>query len=159
VVVGIAFRLVFSGRAGGPYNAMMGSFTLLVPVLVGAVTVVTAERTRRRSWAYYFFTAALSNALLVFGALALSIEGLICCVLAVPLFAVLGGISGLLTGALCRWGRWPRNSIYGFAILTSRHSVTYRTPHALHLPQGSAGRPNQDSPRPLSHDNHLQFRR
>jgi hypothetical protein len=117
VVVGIALRLVFSGRAGGPYNAMMSSFTLLVPALVGAVTVVTAEWTRRRSWAYYFFTAALANALFVFGTLALSIEGLICCVLAVPLFAVLGGISGLLTGALCRWGHWPRNSIYGLAIL------------------------------------------
>jgi hypothetical protein len=117
VLVGIAFRLLYSKPAGGPYNAMMSSFTLLVPALVGAVTVVTAEWTRRRSWRYYFFAAALANALLVFGALALSIEGLICSVLAVPLFAFVGGISGLLTGALCRWGRWPRTSIYGFALL------------------------------------------
>lgn len=117
VLVGIAFRLLFSRPAGHPYNAMMSSFTLLVPALVGAVTIVTAQWARRRSWAYYFWTAALANALLVFGALALSIEGLICSVLAVPLFAIVGGISGLLTGALCRLGRWPRNSVYGLAIL------------------------------------------
>lgn len=117
VLVGIGFRLVFSGQAGGPYNAMMSSFTLLVPALVGAVTVVTAEWTRRRSWKYYFFAAALANAMLVFGALALSIEGLICCVLAVPLFALIGGLSGLLAGALCRCGRWARGSLFGFAVL------------------------------------------
>ena len=117
VLFGIAYRLLFSQPAGHPYNAMMSSFTLLVPALVGAVTVVTAEWTRRRSWAYYFWTAAGANGLLVFGALALSIEGLICSALAVPLFAIVGGVSGLLTGALCRWARWPRTSLYGFAVL------------------------------------------
>jgi hypothetical protein len=35
VLVGIAFRLLYSKPAGGPYNAMMSSFTLLVPALVG----------------------------------------------------------------------------------------------------------------------------
>jgi uncharacterized protein YndB with AHSA1/START domain len=117
VLFGIAYRLLFSQPAGHPYSAMMSSFTLLVPALVGAVTIVTAESTRRRSWAYYFWTAAGANGLLVFGALALSIEGLICSVLAVPLFAAVGGTSGLLTGALCRLGRRPRNSVYGLAIL------------------------------------------
>jgi hypothetical protein len=117
VLVGIAYRLLFSQPAGHPYNAMMSSFTLLVPALVGAVTVVMAEWTRRRSWSYYFWTAAGANGLLVFGALALSIEGLVCSVLAVPLFALIGGISGLLAGALCRLGRWPRNSVYGLAVL------------------------------------------
>jgi hypothetical protein len=117
VLFGIAYRLLFSQPAAHPYNAMMSSFTLLVPALVGAVTVVTAEWTHRRSWAYFFWTAAGANGLLVFGALALSIEGLICSVLAVPLFAIVGGVSGLLTGALCRWARWPRTSLYGFAVL------------------------------------------
>jgi hypothetical protein len=117
VLFGIAYRLLFSQPAGHRYNAMMSSFTLLVPALVGAVTVATAEWTRRRSWAYDFGTAAGANGLLVFGALALSIEGLICSVLAVPLFAIVGGLSGLLTGALCRWARWPRTSLYGFAVL------------------------------------------
>jgi len=74
VLYGIAIRLVFSGEAGGPYNAMMSSFTLLVPVLVGALTVMVAERTSRRSWSYYFWAAAGANVLFVIGTLALTIE-------------------------------------------------------------------------------------
>jgi hypothetical protein len=96
---------------------MMSSFTLLVPVLVGAVTVLVAERTARRTWSYYFWAAAAANVLFVIGTLALTIEGLICCILAVPLFAVLGGIGGLLTGVLCRQKEWSRRSVYGFSIL------------------------------------------
>ena len=95
----------------------MGSFTLLVPMFVGAITVMLAERIARRSWAYYFWAAAAANALFVVGSLALSIEGLICCILAVPLFSFLRGIGGLLTGALCRQKKWPRESVYGFAVL------------------------------------------
>ena len=52
-LAGIALRLVFSGHAGGPYNTMESSFTLLVPLVVGAITVVWPERTMRRSWRYY----------------------------------------------------------------------------------------------------------
>ena len=117
ILYGIAIRLVFSGEAGGPYNAMMSSFTLLVPVLVGAVTIMVAELTSRRSWSYYFWTAAGANVLFVIGTLALTIEGLICCILAVPLFAVLGGIGGLLAGVLCRQKQWPRHSVLGLSIL------------------------------------------
>jgi hypothetical protein len=117
VAYGVSIRLVFSGEAGGPYNAMMSSFTLLVPILVGAVTVMVAERTSRRSWPYYFWAAAGANVLFVIGTLALTIEGLICCILAVPLFAVLGGIGGLLTGVLCRQRDWTRHSVFGFALL------------------------------------------
>jgi len=117
IAYGVSIRLVFSGEAGGPYNAMMSSFTLLVPVLVGAVTVMVAERTARRSWSYYFWAAAAANVLFVIGTLALTIEGLICCILAVPLFAVLGGIGGLLTGMLCRQKEWSRHSVHGLAIL------------------------------------------
>src|SRR5580704_16620637 len=47
VLFGIAYRLLFSQPAGQPNSAMMSSFTLLVPALVGAVTIVTAESTRR----------------------------------------------------------------------------------------------------------------
>jgi hypothetical protein len=117
VAYGIAIRVIFSGEPGGPYTAMMGSFTLLVPMLIGAITVMLAERTARRSVSYYFWAAAGANALFVVGTLALTLEGIICCILAVPLFSLLGGIGGLLTGALCRQRKWPRESVYGFAFL------------------------------------------
>lgn len=116
-LVGLVLRLVYSGNSGYPYNAMMSSFVLLVPVVVGAVTVYVAELTARRSWAYYFGAAAGANALFVMGTLLVLIEGIICAVLAVPLFALLGGIAGLLTGAVCRWTGWPRQAVYSVAAL------------------------------------------
>ena len=56
-MVGVDLRLFFSGTPGEPYHAAMSSFTLLVPILVGTVTVYIAERAGRRSWSYYFFAA------------------------------------------------------------------------------------------------------
>ena len=116
-LVGVALRLFFSGTPGKPYQAMMSSFTLLVPSLVGAVTVYMAERAARRSWSYYFYAAAAANALFVIGTMVIRVEGLICAVLAVPLFGLVGGLGGILMGAVCRWTRWPRPAIYSFAAL------------------------------------------
>lgn len=116
-IVGVALRLFFSGTPGEPYHAMESSFTLLVPILVGAVTVYMAERTERRSWSYYFFAAAAANALFVIGTMVIRVEGLICAVLAVPLFGFVGGLGGVLMGAVCRWTKWPRAAVYSFAAL------------------------------------------
>ena len=116
-LIGMGLRFAFLGHPGAPYNAMMASFALLVPLVIGAVTVVTAERTARRSWGYYFWAAASANALCAFIALAVTIEGLICVILAVPLFVVLGGIAGLITGLVCRRTQWPRRGVYGIAVL------------------------------------------
>ena len=65
VMTSIALRLVFSGRPGLPYSAMMSSFVLLVPLLVGAATVYVAESQRRRPWAYYVWAPVLANVLFV----------------------------------------------------------------------------------------------
>jgi hypothetical protein len=116
-LVGVAFRLFFSGTPGEPYHAMMSTFTLLVPIVVGAVTVYMAERAGRRSWSYYFFAAAAANALFVIGTMVIRVEGLICAVLAVPLFGLVGALGGILMGAVCRWTRRPRPAIYSFAAL------------------------------------------
>ena len=116
-LVGVAFRLFFSGTPGEPYHAMMSTFTLLVPIVVGAVTVYMAERAGRRSWSYYFFAAAAANALFVIGTMVIRVEGLICAVLAVPLFSLVGGLGGVLMGAVCRWTKWPRPAVYDFAAL------------------------------------------
>lgn len=117
VMTGVAMRLAFSGKAGGPYAAMMSSFVLLVPLLVGAVTVYAAELQRRRSWAYYAWAPVLANVLFVVGTMVVMLEGLICAVLIVPLFSAVGAIGGLVMGAVCRKTRWPRRALYGVAAL------------------------------------------
>jgi hypothetical protein len=116
-LIGIGLRLSFFGHPGAPYNPMMASFALLVPLVIGVVTVVTAERTARRSWGYYFWASASANALCAAVAFLVTIEGLICVILAVPLFVILGGIAGLITGLVCRLTQWPRRGVYGIALL------------------------------------------
>jgi hypothetical protein len=117
-LAGIALRLVFWGDAGDAYGAMLGSFILGAPILVGAVTVYLAERIEARSWVYHLFAPMLSTALFVTGTLLLFIEGWICAILIIPLFAVFGGIAGLLMGFICRATRWPRRAIVSsFAVL------------------------------------------
>lgn len=116
-VMGIFLRLVFSGDPGNPYSAMMASFTLLAPVLVGSVTVYIAELIERRSWGYYFGAGAAANVLFVLGTLLILIEGIICAIIAVPLFALVGGVGGLLAGAVCRWVNRPRHMLYCVAAL------------------------------------------
>ncbi len=116
-LVGLLLRYVFFGEAGRPYAAMMGSFIYLVPLLVGAVTVYLAERRQRCSWSYYFLAASAANMLLVLGSLVMLIEGLICAVVILPLFGLLGGLAGLAMGAICRLTRWPRHTLYSLTVL------------------------------------------
>lgn len=117
VLAGLALRFVFSGHPGQPYATMMASFIFLTPMVVGAVTVYVAERRQRRSWRYYFFSAFMANVFCVLGAMLVLWEGLICAILIVPLFALLGGLGGLLMGAICRRTNWPGSSLYSFAAL------------------------------------------
>ena len=112
-LAGLITRLVFSGSAGNAFGAMLASFIFGAPLLVAAVTVWLAERIEPRSWAYYFFAPMLSVTLFVAGALALYIEGIVCAILILPLFAVIGGVAGLIVGAFCRFTGLPKRSVVG----------------------------------------------
>lgn len=110
-------RLVFWRAPGNPYAAMMGSFIYLVPMLVGIVTVYIAETQQRRSWGYYLWAPFLANVLFVVGTLVILVEGWICAVVIIPLFALLGSFGGLLMGIVCRVTNWPKQTLYSFVAL------------------------------------------
>jgi hypothetical protein len=112
VAAGMLLRLVFSGKPGSPFATMMGAFIYLAPLVVGAVTVYVAERSQRRTWGYYLWASFLANVLFVLGTLLVMIEGLICAIVIVPLFSVLGSVGGLAMGAVCRLTNWPRRTLY-----------------------------------------------
>ena len=116
VLVGLILRAVYSGRPGDLFETMSGSFALLAPIAVSAVSVFVAELRARRTWAYYFWMGALVNVLFVVGTFLLHIEGLICVILAAPLFAIIGGVAGLIVGAVFRGTRWMRQATYCFAL-------------------------------------------
>jgi hypothetical protein len=116
-LVGVAIRLLYSGKPENPYEAMMNSFVLFVPLLVGGVAVYLAERTHRRSLSAHFWIGAGANVLFVLATFLITIEGLICVILVAPLFAILGGLGGLVMGVICRRTNWPRQALYSFTAL------------------------------------------
>jgi hypothetical protein len=101
-LTGFAFRFIFSGQPSQIFNVMMAAFAVFVPIAIAIVTVYVAERYHRRSWAFYFWAPAAANSLFVIGTFLVFIEGLICTILAVPLFSLIGGLAGLVTGAVMR---------------------------------------------------------
>jgi hypothetical protein len=114
---GIVLRLIFSGEPGGAYAAMDGAFVYLVPIAVGAVTVYVAEVRQRRTWSYCIWAPMVANALFVLGTMAILIEGLICAIIVLPLFCILGAFGGVVIGAICRVSRRQRQAVYSFAAL------------------------------------------
>lgn len=117
-LLGLMFRLVFfSGNPGSKWSAMAMGFVWLVPLAIGAITVYVAERQRRRTVGYYFYAPFLATALAVLGSLLTLIEGMICAILIVPLFGLLGMTGGVIMGMICRLTNWPRHAAYSFAVL------------------------------------------
>jgi hypothetical protein len=117
VLAGLCLRFLFSGEPGGSWSAMAGSFIYFSPIIVGAVTVYIAEKIKRRSWHYYLWAPFLANVAYVAGTLLIMIEGLICAIVIIPLFALLGALGGLAMGLVCRMTNWPKQAIYSLAVL------------------------------------------
>jgi len=119
VGAGVAFviRLLFWGAPGQRFSAMLGAFIYLAPAVCGAATVYAAERIRRRSIGYYLWAPWVATALFVAGTLVVFIEGIICAIVIVPLFAVMGSLGGLAMGLVCRITNWPKQAVYSFALL------------------------------------------
>ena len=116
-LAGIALRLAFRGAPGETFAAMSAGFMYLAPIVVGAVTVYVAERRTRRDWNYYVVAPFLANCLFILGTLLIMIEGLICAIVVVPLFGILGSVGGVLMGAVCRLTNWPKQTLYSIGLL------------------------------------------
>jgi hypothetical protein len=121
-LVGVILRIGFSqspssSSSSTSYTAMSWAFIILVPMVVGAVTVYFAETKSRRSVGYYIWAPAFANMLFVVGTMLILIEGIICAIIIIPLFCMLGIVGGLVMGAICRMTNWPRQAAYGFMVL------------------------------------------
>jgi hypothetical protein len=96
---------------------MAFGFVILAPIAVGAVTVFVAERTKRRTLGYHVAASAAATALFVLGTLLALIEGLICAIIIVPMFAALGVLGGVLMGLVCRFTHWPKQMLCTVVLL------------------------------------------
>jgi hypothetical protein len=106
-LAGLVFRAVYSGDPNSLFTPMLGAFVFGAPIVVGMLTVYLAERVKRRTWSYYFVAAAVANMLFVAGTFIAFLEGAICAIVILPMFAITGGVAGLAMGLLCRTTNWP----------------------------------------------------
>jgi hypothetical protein len=116
-IAGLILRLIFMGAPGERYAPMGTAFVAFVPLAVGAITVYLAERIKRRTWTYYLAAGAAATSFFVLGSLFILIEGLICAIVIIPVFAAYGALGALIMGAICRMTDWPTHAAYGFVAL------------------------------------------
>lgn len=115
--LGVVMRLLYSGKPLRAFDAMSGSFFVVVPMAVGAVAVYIAEREKRRSWTAHFWIGAGANALFVLGTVLLMIEGLICAIVAMPVFGLFGALAGVAMGQVCHRLNRPRPIVLSLTAL------------------------------------------
>lgn len=115
VLSGIVLRLLFSGETGSAWSAMAIGFIFMAPMVVGAVTVYLAEKMEHQTWWYYLWAPFLANLLFVAGTLVFMIEGWICAIVIIPMFALLGSVGGVSMGLVCRLTHWPKRAMYSLA--------------------------------------------
>ncbi len=77
-------------------TTMTCSFLFLVPLAIGALTVVVAPEEFRKSETYCLFMPWLSIFIVTIGSIAFAIEAAICILMAVPIFLILSSIGGFL---------------------------------------------------------------
>jgi len=109
--------MIYSGEPGGSFSAMKGSFFYLAPVVVGCVTVYVAETKQRRTWWYYGLAPMSANIFFSLGTVLIQIEGLICLIVIMPVFMLLGALGGLMMGIICRVTKWPKHAVYSIGML------------------------------------------
>lgn len=116
IAVGLVVRFIFSGGEGDPFATMSSAFVLGAPLIVGAATVFVAEYLEPRTPRYHATAGAFSTLLFELGTIMASVEGWICALIIAPLFAVLGGIGGLIMGLACRLGRYAKRTLQVFCL-------------------------------------------
>jgi hypothetical protein len=119
-IYGLGARLLFSGDIMGGLqhmDTMSTAFAVIVPVVVGAITIYMAEKITRRNVLFYIFAPWLSVTMFVTGTAAALIEGSICIAMALPMFLGLASLGGLAMGIACRLLNKPVRSLQSVVIM------------------------------------------
>jgi hypothetical protein len=107
IAAGLAYGLCFQilARVASLKNllgVMSLGFVFLLPIGVGFVTTALAEREARRSWTFAIFAPVPTAMSCLFAAMIIGWEGLICLILATPVYLVCAMIGGVLGRVVMR---------------------------------------------------------
>jgi len=96
---GLITRLLF-GMFGNIMGIMTTSFFVIGPLVIGFLTVFFLPQKEVRNSSTAFFLPWLTCLILLVITIALKVEGIICWVMAYPLFAVVAGFGGLIANKI-----------------------------------------------------------
>ena len=104
VIYGIAARLVFTyhGFEETFYGVLSISFIMLVPGVLGFLTVHFGAKSIKRGWLYCIFMPWVPCLILMAAAFLIGWEGSICILLALPIFLLFSSIGGIISGSIAR---------------------------------------------------------
>jgi len=111
LVYGLCLRVLFDakGSHAGTLSVMSLGFVFFVPLILGIMTV---SFTSNPSWTYCIFGPWVSIVLFVAATAVLGLEGLICIVMALPIFLVMSSVGGILAKVLLLWKRSGRTYMF-----------------------------------------------
>ncbi len=119
---GVGFRVMAQLpawiRTGNGSLVMTAAFLIIVPVLLGFITVVEAQHSKPRpvwQWIFLPWIPLVLSFLIVY---LLNLEGLICILLALPIALISSSVGGLAAGLVQKYLRKPtRTSLACIALL------------------------------------------
>ncbi len=94
-IYGLTIRLLF-GLLGDIMGIMSVSFFVLGPMAIGFLTVIFLPRRKRLTNSAAFFLPWLTCMVILLFTIVIKIEGIICWIMAYPLFAVVSGFGGII---------------------------------------------------------------
>jgi hypothetical protein len=122
-IYGLAMRLLFglpfyfsSEQSTAASEAMLTSFLILVPLVIGALTVYFSGG-KERSLGYSIFAPWIPILMFVLGTAILLIEGSICIAMAVPLFLAVSSLGGFLMWVALKYFRPSRTVMHSVLLL------------------------------------------
>jgi hypothetical protein len=97
-------------------GAMMTSFVIFVPLLIGVLTVFYTKPENRTVW-QSILMPSITTSLFVAGTAILLIEGSICIVMALPILIMMSWVGGLVMFALLQWSKPSKTIVHSFLFL------------------------------------------
>ena len=118
IILGVCYGLF--AQATARYESLKDIFSLMsigfifiLPFVIGCITVYFASPEMSQKWIYRIFAPLLTSSLCLIISMLIGWEGLICLIMALPIYLPIASLGGIFTGILL--GIYKKNTMHSFA--------------------------------------------